>query len=1098
MISFIYGSYGCGKTTEILNRIRENTKNGIHTFLIIPDQEAVQFERLSLKVLPAASQLNLEILSFSRLYNRVCREYGGLDYTYITKPIRSLLMWKTLHELSPLLESMSNIPATDMHASEKMIATVNELKASGLIPADLEIASKKLPHDSPLAKRLRDIAAIYTAFDNFVVEKYSDSADDLSKLFDILCKHDFFSGTNVYFDSFSSYTGIQHRIINQIFKTADNVTVTIPLPSPKYSDISTEGIERSHTRLLDSAQRNGEFVTTTLCGNKRTQSDAIAYLGENLWTLSDSNDDAPSDDGSVICEVCDTRYTEAEAVAAHITELLRSGARCRDIVIIARDAELYRGILDTALKKSNIPFFFSEKCDLCSMSAIKFILSALRIKKYNWQRKDVIAHIKTGLCDISREDSYIFEEYVNTWNIYGSRFTDGEWKMNPDGFSARISSRGKNILEVANRARTTLVEPLTKLFILLDASESISDMCRALYSYICECSLEEKLSALALRLAESGEIKAARDTSRVYEIIIDTLASIADAIGDETADTEEFILILKNVFDKTEIGSIPTSIDEVTIGSASMLRTSDEKYAFVIGLCEGEFPANAKDDGFFSSGDRSVLCEMGIELSDNLDDRNSDELMYARRAFCVPSKKLYLFTHSTEITGKACTPSLAFKRVQRLLPSVKIHHYSSNDIEYLVPAAKNAVSVYRNLSDEQLKLSMKNALSDAVLGFSTASQTDVETDECTVSDETLKPLIGKSMHFSPTSFESYVKCPFGYFCSNILKLRESVNDTFANNNIGSFVHNILEHLIKNTIPKNENEAIPTDDELLEMTNRTVQEYIETICPESLLNSKKLEHLYTRLKNLSLLLIKNIIEEFSHSKFYPAFFELRADGHGDHPEPLVFKLNDGTEVTFGGTVDRVDLYKHGDDVYIRVIDYKTGDKKFSLSDVDKGLSLQMLIYLFTLCRSKSVSFKASIGLTDSRDALPAGIMYLSSKIPTIEADGYSAYENVISEAQNNFSRTGLILNDENIMSAMNNELDTKFITGTRDKSGKLVGDSFISSEEFTQLYDKINQTVIKFAHELKGGRADAHPLKSGGKLPCMYCEAKAICRKRILN
>ena len=79
MIKFIYGDYGSGKTTKILEEIRESTKNGTRCFLIIPDQEALQFERLTLSTLPPESQLKLEILSFSRLYNRVCREYGGLS-----------------------------------------------------------------------------------------------------------------------------------------------------------------------------------------------------------------------------------------------------------------------------------------------------------------------------------------------------------------------------------------------------------------------------------------------------------------------------------------------------------------------------------------------------------------------------------------------------------------------------------------------------------------------------------------------------------------------------------------------------------------------------------------------------------------------------------------------------------------------------------------------------------------------------------------------------------------------------------------------------------------------------------------------------------
>ena len=223
MIKFIYGTYGSGKTSAVSNMIRNDTQNGQPVFLIVPDQEVLQYERLSLDMLPISSQLNLEIFSFSRLYNRVCREYGDLSYSYLTDPMRSLLMWKSIHELKGLLTSLGK-SVNDPRVTDTMSNVINELKANGVSAAAIELASNKLSEDSPLRARLRDIALIYSYFDNFISEKYSDSADDLQRLYDTLGAHSFFSGANVYIDSFTSYTGIQHSIIEQIFKTANNVS----------------------------------------------------------------------------------------------------------------------------------------------------------------------------------------------------------------------------------------------------------------------------------------------------------------------------------------------------------------------------------------------------------------------------------------------------------------------------------------------------------------------------------------------------------------------------------------------------------------------------------------------------------------------------------------------------------------------------------------------------------------------------------------------------------------------------------------------------------------------------------------------------------
>ena len=1095
MINFIFGTYGSGKTTEIFKRISEDTQQKKRCFLIIPDQEAVVFERRSLGELPIESQLYLETLSFSRLYNRVCREYGGLSYSYITKPIRSLIMWKSLRDLRPLLREYASHEAFDMTLTDLMLSTVGELKASGISAQKLENAAKKLPENSTLAGRLLDVSLIYSCFDNFVSEKYSDSSDDLSKLNDMLNEYDFFCGSNVYVDSFTSFTGVQHKILEHIFKTADNVFITIPLCPQEDIGISGESVERSYKKLRSCAERYSNVNEITLNKNLRSQSPAISYLIQNLWQTNASKDNiTPEINGDIVCEVCANPYAEAEAVAAHILKLLKEGARCRDVVVVMRDPEKYRGIIEPALKRSNIPFFFAHKSDLCATSAVKLILSALKIKKFNWQTSDVLAHIKSGLCDIGPTEANLFEEYVTTWKIRGVDFYEKEWTMNPDGFVKERSARAEEILSSANSVRRKLFDSLTKLFILLDAAENVADMCRALYAYLEEIALEDKLSALSLKFSEHGDIKQARETARLYGIILNTLADVAIAIGDETADSEEFMLILKAVFEKTEISSIPTSIDEVNIGSASMIRASNQKYAFVMGLCEGEFPAAVNDTGIFSSSDIGALADLGIELSSDIDTRSSDELMYVERAFSIPSERLYLFTHSSQIGGGERFPSLAFNRVEKLF-NVKPHLYVNGDLDYIVPAPKNASTLLRSLNDGVQRRALSVALEEYIPGISENFTRSSKTQDCTVSADTMSSAFGDSLYFSPSSFEKYVKCPFSYYCSNVLQLREEQSSSFKANDIGTFIHFILEQLLKNSIPKDPTETISSDEAIIENTDKAVKAYIEDICPTYLLDSKRMKHLYSRLRALALLLIKNIVEEFSQSVFRPFFFELRANGVGENPSPLVFTLKDGTKVTFGGIVDRVDVYKCKDKVYLRVVDYKTGTKNFSLEDIDHGLNLQMLLYLFTLCRSSSTAFKQAIGAEDATEMLPAGIIYLSANIPLLETDEYEEIDTVRQNAAKRLERSGMLLDDENVLRAMNSELDSSFIAGIRKRTsdGTFTGSALTSAKDFCDVYEKLEKVIVKFASELRSGRADAEPLKYGKSLPCEFCSARPICR-----
>ena len=229
MIHFLFGPSGSGKTTTLLESIRRDTEAGIHTFLIIPEQETVQSERTTLELLPPSAGIHLEVLNFSRLYNRVCREYGGLCYRYVTKPIRHLLMWQNLKELAPLLEAYGN-DTEDEALSELMLSAVNEMKACGIRPEELEAVGNRLrDKDAPFAAKLRDLSLIYASFDRLVAQNYSDSADDLSRLAEILRRERFFNGCHVYIDSFTSFTAMEHKIIERIFAQADHVTVSIPM-----------------------------------------------------------------------------------------------------------------------------------------------------------------------------------------------------------------------------------------------------------------------------------------------------------------------------------------------------------------------------------------------------------------------------------------------------------------------------------------------------------------------------------------------------------------------------------------------------------------------------------------------------------------------------------------------------------------------------------------------------------------------------------------------------------------------------------------------------------------------------------------------------
>ncbi len=1096
MIKFLFGDKFCKKTEYLSELIYADTVNGKHCILIVPEQEAVAAERRTLELLPASAQLTLEVLNFSRLYNRVCREYGGLCYSYINKPIKKVLMWKTLHELVPFLTEYSENARTDPSFADTVLASISELKASGISIDMLDKAAEDCRKSNPaLFSRITDITLIYGTYDAYVNQKYSDSSDDLSRLCDILDEHDFFVGKNVYIDSFSSFTAIEHRVLERIFKGADNVFISIPLPSPEYTDISTASINNSFKALKKNAARHGMCEAVIL--PPVSEYSPIKYLSDNLWKfdIGTSADELPSCHGRIVMEICNDSYAEAEATASHITELLRGGARCRDIVVIMRNADKYKGIIEPAFERAEISFFMSEKTDICALAPIKFILSSIRIKLYNWRKNDIISHIKTGLCSFSLRSADIFEEYINTWNISGARFVDGAWSMNPDGFSARLSERGKEILKIANEVRDNLCSELDEFFVLLDTAQNVPDMCRAVYRYIEKANLRESTRLLAQKELEYGNKKSATELVGAYGLILKSLADIGEALEDTVCSIEDFFTVLKTVFDNTDIGTIPTSVDEVTIGSASLLRTHEPKYVFVLGLCEGEFPANVDNSGLFGNADREALLDLDIELGENEELRYSQELMYVKDAFSAATERLYLMCSTSTLDGGTRTPSLPFKRAQKLFCDLAPHKYTEHELSYLAGTPQSAAAHLKNIQIHSDRAAAEDAVCEHLPLVRTQKDINISTDECRISEETARRIIGERVYISPSSLEKYVQCPFGYYASYMLSLREKKYGRFGSNQMGSFVHYVMEHIVRFAVPDSDSTDIPTTEQIRSKIADIVEQYIKMIVPDDSLNTKRMEHLYKKLTRLSFLIAENVCRELADSDFRPAFFELHIDGKDGNPSPVVLPLSNGASIVLKGYIDRVDIWRDGTEVYVRIVDYKTGSMRFSLSELEYGLNTQMLLYLFSICTSPGRTFRAMTSLADDDLPLPAGVVYLSSSITKTPLERFDASEEqILSTAEQKLVRSGLILDEDKIIRAMSHSSSKDILMGVTEKDGRFVGKCLMSGDELSDLFVQLRGTLTEIGEKIYSGIADCSPNTHMDNDPCKFCIAKPMCRK----
>ena len=1097
MLHFIYGPIGSGKTTVLLKYLESDIKEGKKAFFIVPEQETVAAERKMVSLFPASHQLNIEVLNFSRLCNRIFRTHGGLSYSFATKPIKSLIMWNTIRELSPLLEEYKSTDVSDFSLTQKMLSATQELKAYCISPQKLDNTCQKIDSESSLYGKLRDISLIYSAYSNQICEQFDDSFDDISKALDILKNHNFFNGASVYLDSFAGFTKQEFEFIAKINELCDELYITLPLPTPNDNSIHLESLKQTVSSIKKFLDKH-DYDETYLTENHKTKSDELLFLQSNIWNFEAAPYDK-SNNGDISSFLCETPYSESEVIASEICKAVKNGLRYNEIAIILRDTEKYRGILDVALDKFGVPYFMSEKTDLMTKPLAKFIFSALKIKENNWRGTDVIAFLKSGFCDVDPFDVDIFEEYVTTWNINGNKFLGEKWTMNPDGYSARLTPRGEKILVTANNVRDAFVPSLTRFFAMLDASSNAKEMCQATVEFLKENKITEKIRKSCSENLARGNKKAADEDMKLYTLTLNILYDLASVLGETEFSFEEFSSALSLMFTESDIGTIPTSVDEVMIGSASMLRTDKIKLAIVMGLNEGEFPASVKDNGIFSDSDKIILESLDITLSADTSIKTSEELFFVYRALSVPSEKLILTSSALSSDGSSQRQSIAIERVKALFPAltqVKDSSLSALDRVWNVELAKNALGKTKNYKNS-------NELNNIIKSYDNSNEFEKRLEiplsqkNCLVSPNVVETLFGKRLSLTQSRLEKYVLCGFDYYCSYVLGLRESKKAVFQLNDIGTFIHYILEMFMKDITADGKINLTLTDEEIDALLQKNVRNYLFELLGEDYALSNRTKHLFIRLNKLSFMIAKNLINEFKVSDFYPTYFELKV-GMGDEGiKALEFELKDGSVVTLRGIADRIDTYKKDGNVYIRVVDYKTGSKEFSFDDLKEGLNTQLLIYLFSICKAQSNEKKIEFGCDETGELLPAGIQYLSSNTPTVSVDKFCDGDHIEELIQNEFVRSGLITNDPEIIHAMNHNLDPKIVSKFKtNDEGIMVGKSLVGSEGFDEIYNMLSETIIKVAESMRDGKANAIPLRKGEQAPCRYCKMKAICRASV--
>ena len=346
-------------------------------------------------------------------------------------------------------------------------------------------------------------------------------------------------------------------------------------------------------------------------------------------------------------------------------------------------------------------------------------------------------------------------------------------------------------------------------------------------------------------------------------------------------------------------------------------------------------------------------------------------------------------------------------------------------------------------------------------------------------EEKSKLLFGSDINISASQIEKYYLCKFSYFCKYGMLARTRKKASFDALEYGNTIHFILERFLKRH----------SKEELLKLMKKDVEReikeeldfYVEKRLGGFKDKTKRLNYLVSRLVKILLPLIIHLVDELSQSEFIPSDFELDLS-HSNKVKPLKIKLLDGSFVNVDGKIDRVDMMCINGTDYVRIIDYKTGIKDFRLSDIVYGLNMQMLIYLEAIIKGGKGRYKK---------AIPAGVLYMPSKTPIINADREYDILKIAQERNKKLRMNGLILDSNDVIYGMDKKAIGEFIPAVIKDGNSKSKDSLVDASQINAIFKYIERLIINMAMELKKGKIEAVPTK-GEYDACEYCEYTSIC------
>ncbi|HOP10976.1 MAG TPA: exodeoxyribonuclease V subunit gamma [Oscillospiraceae bacterium] len=929
MLRFIVGPAMSGKTWEIQKQAAEYAEKGEKVLFVVPEQFVFSSEQMLLKAGGERFMRTAEVLSLSKLAHAQGADGCKMADAAAKQALMSLAVSQVSDELTIYKKQSARADFIPM-----ALAAIHRLKRAAL--DETKLHDLFLRAKSPFLKqKLSDLALLSGAYNAVMGDKYFDPDDDMKRLAEILEDNNPYKGACIFFDAFKDFTGVEYDVLRPLVRDAKEAVFTFASDRENFlkcgSGALFSTVDRTALKLIETAKETRQPVAETEFLENTYFNSAFLASAEKTFRTGATDVEGPYD-GSLRMTRCSGPVEEAERVSQAVENLVRKGdIRYKDAVIIARDCKPLQGILDRALAKYNIPFFWDNRKPLSASPVFRFLRGALEVACGDGAK--LLGCLKSGFFDLDQKsvcklENYAIENGKRTLSDFRSPWPDPE----------------------IDQVRASAMQKLDALSAGIDKSDPIG-FARAVYEFLQTSGVRKRFDEL-VELEKIPRLEAIMtDPRRAYNTLMTLLDSFVAALSENEAlpklSKRRYCDILNLMADAMTIGEIPEHIDCLQVGDADLIRPANAKAVFVIGANSGVFPADPSEFQPFSASESRELAELGADLADEPERQIADEDYLVYSALFCARDYLWVSYNSANLSGtEKLQPSPFVNRLIEIAPDAeKIPE--SGFAERVFNPEQAALLLTESDPDEYA--SLEAALKDTGhANLAEALKESAEYGKTQNARNASALLFGRNMHLSPSQVESFSQCRFAYFCNYGLGARPIRQKKLDAVQWGTAVHYVMQHLLQK-YPQGVTAL--SDETLTSEIGLLLDEAVKLLMPPDFSPSGEAKFFLEKLKAGLVGDARRISEHLDKSLFKIDGCEIEIGPDKEIP-PLDYAYGD-TNVMLRGKIDRVDRYDAPDGkTYLSAVDYKTGSTNFTMASLADGSKIQLAYYLKALCADGS--------------------------------------------------------------------------------------------------------------------------------------------------